>query len=164
MSTYRTIFSSMILATSLGVLAAPAISAPYECAHTGDRGGSFEHHGEWMERHHKKLLEALKLSPDQELAWKKFVASEGQMPAGRAAAKSEDWSKLTSPERADRALEMMKDRQTRIGEHIVALKEFYAVLTPEQKKTFDDFHVGPQGDKHGIHGPRHFGMELAAPK
>jgi len=114
-----------------------------------------------MEQHQKKLLEALKLTPDQEPAWKKFVASEGPAPISRAAAKPEDWSKLSSPERADRALEMMKERQTRMGEHVVALKEFYAVLTPEQKKTFDDFHVGPL---RGKHDRRHSRMERSAPK
>jgi Spy/CpxP family protein refolding chaperone len=46
-------------------------------------------------------------------------------------------------------LEMMKERQVRMGEHVAALKEFYAVLTPEQKATFDKFHSGP---RHGMHG------------
>jgi hypothetical protein len=47
-------------------------------------------------------------------------------------------------------------------EHVVALKEFYAVLTPEQKKILDDFHAVPQRGKHGKPGPRP--MDRASPK
>lgn len=161
MNRYRTIFSTVLLASSLAGFAAPAVAAPYDCGPRGDRGDFFEHRDQRMALHQKKLLEALKLTPDQEAAWKKFVASEGPAPMSRAAAKSEDWSKLSSPERADRAMEMMKERQARMGEHIVALKEFYAVLTPEQKKTFDEFHVAPP---RGKHDRRHSPMERSAPK
>lgn len=161
MNRYHSIFSSVLLASSLAGFAVPSIAAPYECGGKHEHGVFFEHRGERMEQHQKKLLEALKLTPEQEPAWKKFVASEGPATMGRAAAKPEDWSKLSSPERADRALEMMKERQTRMGEHVVALKEFYAVLTAEQKKTFDDFHVGPP---RGRHDRRHSHMERSAPK
>ena len=58
------------------------------------------------------------------------------------AAKREDWSKLSVTERADKMLEMSKARQERMGEHVVALKAFYAVLTPAQQKSFEDFHAG----------------------
>lgn len=161
MNSYRTRFSTVLLASCLAGLAAPVIAAPYECGPKGEHAVFFEHRGERMEQHQKKLLEALKLTRDQEPAWNKFAASDGPAPISRAAAKPEDWSKLSSPERADRALEMMKERQTRMGEHVVALKEFYAVLTPEQKKTFDDFHVGPP---RGKHDRRHSRMERSAPK
>jgi Spy/CpxP family protein refolding chaperone len=164
MTSYRSILSTVLLASSLAVLAAPAVAAPDYCGHRGGRGDYFEHRGERMEHHHKKLLDALKLSPDQALAWEKFIASKGSLPMSMDAAHSEDWSKLTSPERADKALEMMKEHQARMGEHIVALKEFYSVLTPEQKKTFDEFHAAPPRGKHGKHHHRHSGMDSAAPK
>jgi hypothetical protein len=31
-----------------------------------------------------------------------------------------------------------------MGEHVVALKAFYATLTPVQQKTFEDFHMSPR--------------------
>ena len=160
MNSYRPLFSTVLLASCLAGLAAPVIAAPYECGPKGEHAVFFEHRGERMEQHQKKLLEALKLTPDQEPAWKKFVVSESPAPISRAAAKPEDWSKLSSPERADRALEMMKERQTRMGEHIVALKEFYAVLTPEQRKIFDDSHRGTRRD--GMRG-KHMSPPAAAP-
>ncbi|NTV70258.1 MAG: Spy/CpxP family protein refolding chaperone [Azonexaceae bacterium] len=164
MTSYRSIFSAILLASSLAGFAAPVVAAPYECGVKGDRGNYFEHRGERMERHHKRLLEALKLSPEQEVAWKKFVASDGTMRMDRGAMKSDDWAKLTSPERAERMLELLKERQTRMGEHVAALKEFYAVLTPEQKATFDKFHSGPRQGMHGKRDRRNYNPERSAPK
>jgi Spy/CpxP family protein refolding chaperone len=164
MTSYRSIFSTMFLVSSLAGFAAPALADSYHCAGKGEHGDFFEHRGERMEQHQKKLLEALKLSPDQEPAWKKFIASDGPMPMSRAATKSEDWTKLTAPERAEKRLDMMKERQVRMGEHVAALKEFYAVLTPEQRKTFDDFHGGSPHGMHGMRHHRHSGPERAAPR
>ena len=163
MTSYRTVFSTMLLASCLAGLAAPAVAAPHKCESKGDHGSFFEHQGERMERHHKKLLEALKLSPDQEVAWKKFVASEGSMAIDRPTPKSEDWAKLSSPERADKMLELMKEHQARMGEHVAALKEFYAVLTPEQKEVFDDFHVAAWRGMRGKHSHR-MGMDKGSPR
>ncbi len=164
MIAYRNIFSAILLASSLAGFAAPIVAAPYECGVNGDRGNYFEHQGERMERHHKRLLEALKLSPEQEVSWKKFVASDGSMRMDRGAMKSEEWVKLTSPERAEKMLERMKERQTRMGEHVVALKEFYAVLTPEQKSTFDKFHTGPRHGMNRKRDRRNYNPERSAPK
>jgi protein CpxP len=68
--------------------------------------------------------------------------------------KPEDWAKLTTPERADKMMERMREHQSRMFEHLVALKDFYAVLTPEQKKTFDDFHSAPRPGMRAKPGPR----------
>jgi Spy/CpxP family protein refolding chaperone len=43
----------------------------------------------------------------------------------------------------------MKEHQAHQTEHVAALKEFYAVLTPDQKKVFDDFHSGPRNGGRG---------------
>ena len=81
-----------------------------------------------------------------------------------APAKPEEWAKLTTPERADKMVERMREQQSRMFEHVAALKEFYAVLTPEQKKTFDDFHssMRPGSGMRGKPGPR--SMERASPR
>ena len=44
----------------------------------------------------------------------------------------------------------MKTMEARMTEHLAALKEFYAVLTPEQQKIFDE-----QTPPFGGHGRRH---------
>ena len=83
MTRYRTLFSTVLLASCLTGFAVPAIAAPYECWPKGDHGSFYEHRGERLERHHNKVLEALKLSPDQDGAWKKFVAAESPMVKNR---------------------------------------------------------------------------------
>ncbi|MBK7647678.1 MAG: Spy/CpxP family protein refolding chaperone [Betaproteobacteria bacterium] len=163
MTRYRTLFSTVLLASCLTGFAVPAIAAPYECWPKGDHGSFYEHRGERLERHHNKVLEALKLSPDQDGAWKKFVAAESPMVKNRNDPKSEAWAKLSSPERADMMLERMKDNQARMVERVAALKEFYAVLTPEQKVTFDELYAGSRRGIHRKHGHR-TGMDKGAAK
>ncbi len=159
MTSYRTFASSLLLASSLGALAAPAVAAPQDCGPAGMRG-AWEYRGERMAQHHQQLHDALKLTPEQEGAWKKLIDSQHPM-ARMQPGKADDWAKLTTPERADRMLERMKEQQSRMTEHVLALKDFYAVLTPEQKKTFDGFHSGAQSGKRGRQGPR--SMDRAAP-
>ncbi len=160
MTSYRTFASSLLLASSLGILAAPVLAAPKDCGPVGMHG-DWEHRDERMAQHHKQLHDALKLTPDQEGAWKKFIDSEPPM-AKAEPVKPEEWAKLTTPQRADKMLERMREHQSRMFEQVTALKDFYDVLTPEQKKTFDDFHSAPQPGMRGKHGPR--SMERAAPK
>lgn len=146
----RSLISSALLASSLAFLAAPAVA--HEGTHRGSHGDYWEHRTEHMKQDQQKLHAALKLKPEQEGAWQKLVDSEMPMTR-RSSGKSEDWAKLTAPERADRMLERMKERQERMTTHVAALKDFYAVLTPEQQKTFDGFHAGM---RHGMrHGTRH---------
>lgn len=151
MTTYRTLASSLLLASSLGFVAAPAFAMPQDCGPKGARGEFWEHHSERMQQHHNKLHAALKLTPEQEIAWKKMMDSKQPM-AKMEAMKAEDRAKLTAPERADKMLERMQEHQARQVVHVAALKEFYALLTPEQKKTFDSFHSAPRAGKHGKPG------------
>ena len=46
-----------------------------------------------------------------------------------------------------KALEHMRAMEAKMTEHLAALKEFYAVLTPEQQKIFDD-HSMPRRWQH----------------
>jgi len=151
MTRYRALVPSMLLASLLGFLAAPAVAATHKCAPTEAHGEYMDHHGDRMEKHHKKLHEALKLTPEQEGAWKKLMDSEPSM-AKPNHGKAEDMAKLTTPERADKMLERMKEQQAQQVEHVAALKALYAVLTPEQKQTFDDFHSTQHGGMRGKPG------------
>lgn len=161
MTSYRRIFSVLFLVSCIAGFAEPVAATSYGCGSKGGRASFFEHRGERMERHQRRLLEALKLSPEQAIAWKKFVASAGPIPMSREAYGSEDWTTLTSPERAEKMLDMMRMRQARMGEHVAALKEFYAVLTPEQQKIFDDFHGSGRRGMHGMRDRRHSSPEGA---
>ncbi len=162
MTTYRTLVSSLLLASSLGFAAAPAVAAPRDCGPMSASGDFMEHRAGYMEQHHKKLHAALKLTPDQEAAWTKLTGSEQPMAKG-APGMADDWAKLTTPERADKMLERMKAREAQQVEHVAALKEFYALLTPEQKKVFDDFHSATHDGMHRKHGHRASGRSKLSP-
>ena len=111
-----------------------------------------------------RLHDALKITPAQETAWNAFVASmkparhdDGQR-GDRAA-----WANLSAPERAQKMIERQKARTAFMEQRLGALNSFYAVLTPEQKKVFDEkaarmqSHFGRHGGGHG--GWQHGGQQ-----
>ncbi len=94
-----------------------------------------------MAKHAAQLHDKLKLTAAQEPAWNAFVASmtppEGQWKPGDMKAKRAEMAKLPAPEMMEKQVEMLKQHQERASARLAALKTFYAVLTPEQQKTFD---------------------------
>jgi leucyl aminopeptidase (aminopeptidase T) len=141
------------------MLAGAAIIAVSAAAYA--RGGEDCGHGQMMgmdpakmekyhEQHLATLHDKLKLTAQQETAWKKFAAVN---PMADKAARPDfdEMDKLTAPQRLEKGLEHMKAMEAKMTEHLAALKEFYAALTPEQQKTFDAQtpHHGMRGEKHG---------------
>lgn len=151
MNRYRTLVPSLLLASLLGFAAAPTVAATHKCAPSEARGDFMEHRTKHMEQHHERLHAALNLTPAQEGAWTKLMDSEHTMDREGHGAR-EDLAKLTTPERAQRMLERMNKQQAQLTEHVAAITAFYAVLTPEQQKTFDEFHSAPKRGMHGKHG------------
>ncbi len=144
MTTTKTRIAALLIGASATLISVQSF------AHGGPMGGDCARasQGDRMQQHQKRLHDALKLTPQQEAAWTKYqeshpVAQRGQRPDPA------EFDKLTSPERADRMLELQKQRQDAMGKHVVALKDFYAQLNPEQKKTFDE-----QMQRGGRHGQR----------
>ncbi|MGV0952340.1 MAG: Spy/CpxP family protein refolding chaperone [Azonexus sp.] len=127
------------------------------------REAHFEHHAKMIEQRHQQLHDALKLSAEQEPGWKKFAESE-QLKPPPGIDQPEDWSKLSTPERAEKILELSKMHQAHMAEHVAALKAFYATLTPEQKKTFEEFHASPPGSMRGKPRPLNPGADNPSPK
>ncbi|MDP1635257.1 MAG: Spy/CpxP family protein refolding chaperone [Gallionellaceae bacterium] len=101
------------------------------------------------EKHLETLHDKLKLTAQQETAWKKFAAST---PMGGKMARPDpkEMEKLNAPQRMEKGLEQMRTMEKKMAEHLAVLKEFYAALTPEQQKTFDG-----QIPSHGDRGFRH---------
>lgn len=135
---------AMLLLCLGGPVAAQAepMSGDHDCAH--HRWDPAQHEAR-MEEHMHALHDKLKLAPAQESAWNNFIAAT--KPQGRPQRDREDFSQLTAPERLDRRMEAEKEHLNRMEEHARALKAFYAQLSPEQKKTFDEsFH--PFGPAH----------------
>ncbi|ALU88578.1 Spy/CpxP family protein refolding chaperone [Herbaspirillum rubrisubalbicans] len=89
-------------------------------------------------KHQAQLHDKLKITASQEAAWKLFLDKTKPAPMDPAARPSkEEWAKLTTPERLDKKLEMMRKRESFAEQRVAATKEFYATLSPEQQKTFD---------------------------
>ena len=91
-------------------------------------------------KHEAQLHEQLKITAAQEPAWKNFTQAMTP-PAGlppHEARAAED--KLTTPQRMEKMLARMQEHQQQLQIHLNAVKTFYAVLSPEQQKTFDENH------------------------
>src|SRR5574343_257895 len=116
-------------------------------------GKNSERFAERMKMRQQRLHDALKLTAAQEPAWNKFQASHPFAdPAQRPS--PTDLSSLKAPERADKMLELQKQHQEAMNRHVAALKEFYAQLTPEQQKIFDEQQQRRPHDPRGERGPR----------
>lgn len=145
---YRRNFLTRLLLVSGLAGAAHALAEPGNCGPMGGWEQFHEQRQGRIEQHQKRLHDALKLTSDQEGAWQKFTESM-RNTARPERANRDDWAKLTTPERAEKMLDLAKQRQERMVEHVAALKTFYAVLTPEQKKIFDEQHAGPRPGRRG---------------
>jgi protein CpxP len=159
MTSFRKHLLIGIAALGLGAGSFAAYADMPDGTHMGKPEGMARDHGkmgpamrERMEKRMTELHDKLKLNASQESAWKTYTAKmkpAERPPQGDRA----EWDKLTTPQRMDKMLERMKESEQRMAERAAATKDFYALLTPEQKKTFDDaFRHGPGHE--GRSGPK----------
>jgi hypothetical protein len=143
-------------------------------------------HQKMQERHAarlKALHDVLGIRPDQEAAFQAFGAAmhHGQGP-GADHQPGEGWKDhaaqagMSTPDRLDARLKRFDERTAHMREALVhraeAVKAFYAVLSPEQKRAFDALpHLVDGGDRdhggwggHGEgHGPKGPGQGMSQP-
>jgi protein CpxP len=125
-------------------------------AQAGEAGPAREGmHAKWGERaamHQKKLHDLLTLTPSQEAAWATYSAATRHEGRGQRGERGERgaWKALPAPARMEKRIDMAKQHIAKMESHLAALNTFYAVLTPAQKKVFDDNSMG-----HGGRGMRH---------
>jgi len=99
---------------------------------------------ERIEQRQQKLHDALKLTGSQESAWNTYIAAiKPQQAIGRVDRVS--FKELNATQRAEKRLEFSRARVAHQETRLEALKTFYAALTPEQQKVFD---------QHSAHGKR----------
>ena len=86
------------------------------------------------------LREQLHLSEEQESHWNNFVAS---VPISTKSCRTDRiaMDKMTTPERLEQQLNMLKEQEAKMTANLRALKAFYASLTPDQQKAFDEYHA-----------------------
>ncbi|OWW21465.1 Spy/CpxP family protein refolding chaperone [Noviherbaspirillum denitrificans] len=154
MTTFRQRLLIAVMAAGLGAASVATYAAGPDCgpmgghASFGERGRSPEQMAAHFEKRQSELHDKLKLNANQESAWKAYMARikpvEPQKRPDRA-----EIDKLPAPERMERMYGFMQEREKHMADRIAATKEFYAVLTPEQKKVFDDeFRQGPGHRRH----------------
>lgn len=103
----------------------------------GPMGGGSAKFAEQIEKRQAQLHDKLKLTAEQEAAWKTF--SEKMKPSGaRDRPDLSGMESLHAPERMEKMLAVMKERESQMAGRVAAVKAFYAVLTPEQQKLFDE--------------------------
>jgi periplasmic protein CpxP/Spy len=138
----NTVRKSIVIAVaSLGLGTAAFAASDVGAASTGEgcHWGAFGSHGaksaERMAKHQAALHDKLSLSPTQEVAWKTFTAKlQATAPVQPEAAPV---ASMTAPERADRMAALLQTAQQQATTRAQTVKEFYAVLSPEQQKIFD---------------------------
>ena len=98
---------------------------------------------ERMAKHLTDLHDKLKITSSQETAWKAFM--QAMLPASVAEpAPAKDIDKMTTPERMAASLEKMKRHEAMMQSRFDAVKAFYAALTQDQQKIFDEAHSHAQ--------------------
>ena len=97
-----------------------------------------------------RLHDELKITPAQENAFRTYIAAMQPQPR-QARGERANWKELTAPARMEKMIAMQKERTAEMEARLPALNAFYAVLTPEQKKVFDD-QQGKHRRGHGHHG------------
>lgn len=151
------------LSLGLGALAVPALAqtaAPAakaeqgRYAHAASKEERQARRAERMAKHQAELHAALKLNANQEAAWTAFVNATRPAPHGARGDRAE-WKSLSAPQRMEKQLAFQRERSARMEQHLAALNSFYAVLSPEQKKVFDEATAKRGGRGFGHH--RHHG-------
>lgn len=177
----KSIFKPLLIAGLLATAGFTAFAASgHDCGGMMDHGGG-KHHERMgnmdpaklqarMGKHFDALKTQLKITAAQESAWTAFTAAM-KPPAGLMAKRPDpaELQKLSTPERIDKMQSLHTQRMTDMNAAMAqrgdATKAFYATLTAEQKKVFDENALqrgGRHGGMHGMHGMR--GMDHAQPK
>lgn len=93
---------------------------------------------ERMDARAKRLHDALKITPAQEGAWQAYMSAlKSNMPQ-RGQFDRASFKNMPAPERMEKRIEMAKVHLSRMESNLAATRTFYAALTPEQQKVFDE--------------------------
>ena len=82
-----------------------------------------------------ELKQKLQITSAQEGAWTAWTTA--MAPSKMQRPDRAEFAKLTTPERIDRMRAIRAERMAAMDKRMDATKNFYAVLSAEQKKTFD---------------------------
>lgn len=115
------------------------------------RGGMWSNPTAAVEGHLAALKTELKITPDQEMAWQAFTTNARQQADAMIAKRKQMFSQapattLSAPERMAQRTEFAKQGVASLELMSAAVRDLYAVLTPEQKALADSHLArGPMG-------------------
>jgi hypothetical protein len=138
----------LLLAAALAATAATTFAQPGPAGGAGMGPGAGqpeperaarmqERRQEHMARRAADLKAKLKLTPEQEKAWKDYAAAM-KPPARAPQPNRAEIDKLSTPERLDKMRELRKLHEAEFDKRDAATRTFYGTLSAEQKKIFDD--------------------------
>lgn len=167
MSRHLTTFRSTVLVALLAATGAIGIAQTAEPANRAHRA---DHHAR-MAEHHQQRLDQLKsrlqLTPEQEPAWRAYLARTG--PGSYAAHSADradkaerprrpDLASLSTPERIEQMKAWQAERDAARQQRMDATLSFYRALDPKQQQVFDQVTASGfmrAGMKAGGHGGKH---------
>lgn len=154
----RHLLITTCLLTGFGAMAQTAANPDTAGAASETRPiGPMQKMRDMMAKHHARHLEelktSLKLKPEQDSAWTAFASS--MKPHSPDTQERIDMGKLTTPERIDKMKAMHAEHDAEMQKRGDATKAFYATLSDEQKKTFDQHTAKFMHRMGGDHPMRH---------
>jgi hypothetical protein len=163
--------AALLASAAVAALAQPAAAPGADGPDAGRRQAWAQqwqaHRQAHMEAEARRLHDVLNLKPDQDAALHTLLAAlapahkdgePGKGPDGGW--KHDDGEQLTTPQRLDRMAARFSEHQAAFQQKAAAIKQFYAVLSPEQQRAFDALPglMHPHmGHMHGM-GPERMGM------
>ena len=151
---FASLIAAGIAAASVGAYAAGPDCGPMGGGHAFG-GRSPEQMQAHFEKRQTELRDKLKLNANQQTAWNTFITKMKPTEPMKRPDRAE-LDKLSAPERMEKMRDAMQEGEKRMSDRIAATKEFYAVLTPEQQKVFnDEFRFGGRHGMHQRRGERH---------
>jgi protein CpxP len=143
------LFRVLAVGAMMAAVGAPAMAQPGPPPAAERAGPGRMNPAERAEHRAERLRDILQLRPNQEPAldelMKAVTPPEGARERMRAA--RAEMRDLPTPARLDKQREHMLRRQQEFDRRAMAIKKFYAQLTPTQQKAFDA--LGPMGHRMG---------------
>lgn len=163
-ATPKIVAAGLLAAFGLAAQAQPAPVAPQGTPQTAmmghrhggnhDGAGRHERFERRMAERQAYLKQKLQLSPAQEGAWTAWTQSTQRPHAERGQRGDRgEFAKLTTPQRIDKMRALRAQRMAEMDKRADATKTFYAQLTPQQQKVFDE--EGARFGRGGRHGRHH---------
>ena len=114
----------------------------------GERGGMMDRGRmmqERMARRQAEMKQKLQITPAQEGAWNNWTQTMRPPAARPQRPNFVEFARMTTPQRIDRMREMRNQRNAERDRRGDATKAFYAQLSPQQQKVFDEQSFGMMG-------------------